>query len=736
MSVASTSKDISFFMIKQNSTEDNLICAADLTPAHKVVKHHQSQSRTRRGRRRQKEGGLEKEIEEENEDGGNGGDKEEDTHPLLCSDPESDTPEESEDLLLNFDVGNWPIPVPDGLRTEIIRRGSENFQHLEGPFGAVQKPGENPKGHTRQLNSNWFYKQLPSGEKILRKWMVYSTEKKSLFCFCCKLFDNNDIQATTSSFITGFNSWWKLNPKVSDHESSEFHVNNFEKWKTLEAGLLKKKTIDAAHQDGMERERKKWRDILHRLLDITLFLSKQNLPFRGHREDIDSDNRGNFLELVNLLSHYDPVLKEHSIRLQQSLEAGMIPVSYLSPAVQNEFISLLGNAVKKEIISEIKKAKYFGILFDSTPDISHTEQMSQVIRYVKIENRKVEVKESFLGFIPLSGKKAHDITEDILQSLAKDGLDIKLCRSQGYDNATTMSGVHTGVQKRIKEQNPKAIVVPCANHSLNLCGVHAFGSVPVCVTFFGTLECVYNMFSCSTHRWQVLKETVGVTVKRLCDTRWSAHHDAVKPIFKNFKKLVDAVDKLCDASENLDTRGAAELLMKNICNFNFLCFLHLWYHILQEVNHAQKYLQIQGISLEKCVLELRTLKSFVEESREELVNKSLEYATTTCGEMNIDIESRNRKRVKKMMPGENAQDAGLTPQQELKRSMLECIDKFHVELEKRLTSMNDVYEQFAVVHSENLVRSNDETIITHIHQFTATHNDLEEDEMLPEVKRL
>ena len=391
--------------------------------------------------------------------------------------------------------------------------------------------------------------------------MVYSHEKKSLFCFCCKLFDKNDNPTTKSSFITGFNSWWKLNPKVSDHENSELHINNLEKWKTLEARFLQNKTIDAAHQDVMEREKKKWRDTLHRLLDITLFLAKQNLPFRGHREDFASENRGNFLEFVSLLSNYDPVLKEYSIRLQQSLESGLIRVSYLSPAVQNEFISLLGDAVKQELICEIKKAKFYGILFDSTPDISHTEQMSQVIRYVKIDNRNVEVKESFLGFIPLSGKKADSITQEIVQSLEKDGLDLKLCRSQGYDNATTMSGIYTGVQTRIKKFNPKAIFVPCANHSLNLCGVHAFGSVSVCVTFFGTLESVYTFFSCSTHIWEVLKETVGVTVKRLNDTRWSAHHDAVKPIFKHFEKLVKAVEKLCDASENLDTRGAAEVIL-------------------------------------------------------------------------------------------------------------------------------------------------------------------------------
>jgi hypothetical protein len=127
--------------------------------------------------------------------------EEEEEISLILSETDSDPSEELEYVSLNFDVGNWPIPVPDDIKTEIIRRGSTNYQNLEGPFESVQKPGENPKGENRQLNKNWFYKQLPSGEKILTKWMVYSQEKKALFCFCCKLFDTNDKHdIATSSF--------------------------------------------------------------------------------------------------------------------------------------------------------------------------------------------------------------------------------------------------------------------------------------------------------------------------------------------------------------------------------------------------------------------------------------------------------------------------------------------------------------------------------------------------------
>lgn len=76
-------------------------------------------------------------------------------------------------------------------------------------------------------------------------------------------------------------------------------------------------------------------------------------------------------------------------------------MSYLSPKIQNEFIFLLGKSVKDVILKEIKDPKYYGILYDSTPDISHQDQMCEVIKYVQIEDGKVHIEESFLGFFVL-----------------------------------------------------------------------------------------------------------------------------------------------------------------------------------------------------------------------------------------------------------------------------------------------------------------------------------------------
>ena len=52
------------------------------------------------------------------------------------------------------------------------------------------------------------------------------------------------------------------------------------------------------------------REVVNRLLDATAYLGVQELSFRGH-EGENSDNNGNYRELVEVIAQYDRVLAEH-----------------------------------------------------------------------------------------------------------------------------------------------------------------------------------------------------------------------------------------------------------------------------------------------------------------------------------------------------------------------------------------------------------------------------------------
>ena len=640
----------------------------------------------------------------------------------LISEPSS-AHSERIDVKIFTDIGYWPENIDKTLKNELVKKGTSQLQNKDAFFP------RNING--RSFSKDWFYKNLDNDEKILRTWLLYSPVKNAVFCFPCTLFKAKGKSSFAQS--EGFKAWKKLNPRLLDHEKSCYHVEAFEKWKEFEMRLLKHETIDTAIQIEQQKSFEKWKAILKRILDCVLYLARQSLPLRGHSEDLSaSDNCGNFLETFKLLARYDPVADQHLTKVQQ---ADSYVVSYLSPQSQNEFIKVLGDHIRTQILQRILRAKYFSIMFDSTTDISHIDQMSQIIRYVHIEENNVTVQESFIDFIQLTGKSANEITEQICSKLQKDGLKFEHCYGQGYDNAATMAGHVSGVQKRILDVNPKAVFVPCNNHSLNLAGVHAASVGIKSVTFFGTVQKVYTFFSSSTHRWEVLKKYVPVNLKRFCDTRWCSKHEAVNVFYEYTEHIIEALESLRDGDENIDTKGDAGNLLICILTYPFFAFLYFWSPVLAEVNDTQVYLQKKGLGLDECVRKLKELSLFCNERRDSLIAEAEEKALQISKMYEISTERRIGR--KKKMYDENCSDSGLSLIQETRREQFQAIDKLAVEIENRTMQMNSLHELFSFLEIQTLIDTEkDDVIKRHIQRLCEKYSELHISPMTAEVYRI
>jgi len=121
-----------------------------------------------------------------------------------------------------------------------------------------------------------------------------------------------------------------------DHENSKVNRDclEFVKWYELTLRLHIHQTIDKGIQDIMDKERKKWRVIIRKIIDVILFLSKIN--FRDHREEFDSQKQGNnFLETVKIIAEYNPCMTEHLSDTQVSKKRTS---TYLSPNIQHQLI--------------------------------------------------------------------------------------------------------------------------------------------------------------------------------------------------------------------------------------------------------------------------------------------------------------------------------------------------------------------------------------------------------------
>lgn len=382
-------------------------------------------------------------------------------------------------------------------------------------------------------------------------------------------------------------------------------------------------------------------------------------------------------------------------------------VHYLGKRIQNELIQLLASAIKEKILADVKLAKYFSIILDCTPDISHIEQLTMILRYVDIKKEpevsqhQVCIKESFLGFVPLKETTGAFMTETLVDELQNVGLQIDNLRGQGYDNGSNMKEKHNGVQQRVLDMNPRAFFVPCSAHSLKLVVNDAVKCCLQATKFFGIVQHLYNFFSTSTHRWQVLVSIIkDLTIKPLNETRWESRIDALKPLRYHLADIYDALleiyeDTNLKGSSGSSTRVEAKGLADAVSKYEFVVSLVTWYNILFEVNITSKHLQDKDADLNSATKQLEATKSYLLSCRcDDGFQKVLVDATEVAQDLEIEPQfekEQSRKRRKKRLFDYEAHE----------ESLEDSSQKFKVEFYYSVLDMaiQSVEERFHQLHS-------------------------------------
>lgn len=373
--------------------------------------------------------------------------------PVSDTQPPPHDPVVSE-IVLSDDPALWPEKISDQQRCSIVKRGPVQIKDFDFPQNCDKTP--------RRFTAECYYKKMKNEEKIQRNWLVYSVSSDSVFCFCCKLFERGSTYSLSSG---GFRSWINIHSHLKEHEKGKAHRANMQTWRELEDRLKSGKAIDSVSQELHVLETQHWKAVLNRIIAIVCHLAEHNQALRGHSEKLFEPHNGNFLGQVELMAQFDPIMSEHLRRIEKK----EIKDHYLSNIIQNELIVLVGEKTKDAILQKVKKAKYFSVIMDCTPDISHNEQLSLVLRIVNCESLVgANIAEHFVGFVNVNDTTGKGLFDTLIEHLNSFRLNISDCRGQSYDNGSNMMGHKQGVQKRLLEINNKALCVPCSSHSLNL----------------------------------------------------------------------------------------------------------------------------------------------------------------------------------------------------------------------------------------------------------------------------
>lgn len=111
-----------------------------------------------------------------------------------------------------------------------------------------------------------------------------------------------------------------------------------------------------------------------------------------------------------------------------------------------------------------------------------------------------------MRFSAVTDTTGQGFVETLTATLENLGIDLLNCHGQSYDNGSNMRGIHGCVHALILENNPDALCMPCASHSLNLLLCDDASSNRACLNFFGTVQRLYTIFVSSVKCWDNLKQ--------------------------------------------------------------------------------------------------------------------------------------------------------------------------------------------------------------------------------------
>ncbi|XP_069840991.1 zinc finger MYM-type protein 1-like [Dendropsophus ebraccatus] len=589
------------------------------------------------------------------------------------------------DPLLLQDPGLW-MDMSKKLRDFLVLHGPQQVKRFSYP----KDDGK------RSFDRRHYHRELPNKEVTERQWLVYSV---------------------TAICSTGTNDWKNLVRNLATHEKAEYHERAFQKWKELETRLRLNLTIEDQNKEVIEAETQHWRNVLTRLIVLVRTLAIQNLAFRGTANKLFERNNGNFLKFVEAISEFDEIMKKHVRRVTNQETHN----HYLGSSIQNEMIQLLAQQVRQKILAQLHLAKYYSVILENTPDISHREQMTLMVRFVRMQEDErnntalVSIKEHFLCFIEMENTTGALMTNMLIQHLEKLVIDFKDMRGQGYDNGSNMKGKINGVQARVRELNHRAFFVPCSSHSLNLVVSDAASTCIDAVEFFNAIQNIYTFFSASTQRWNILKQNLAaspqsLTLKPLSTTRWESRIDAVKAVRNQISKIDDALtavaeDPALTGATRSKTIAEARGIQKNLTEYKFLCGLVLWHDILFEINLTSKRLQAVEIDISGAIEQLKKTKLYLQKLRcEAEFENILKAAKKLAEELNVDgdfptVQPGRKRRRKKLFDYEGEDEQLTDPKEGFKvHFFYEILDCAIQSVEERFSQIREHNNVFGVLY--------------------------------------
>ena len=159
------------------------------------------------------------------------------------------------------------------------------------------KPKLAIRSQGRAFRQQWYEK---------KDWLCGSEVRQGLFCWPCLPFKP---RVSTTWTLVGFKNMQGFLSDCQKHGKSKSHMEVYKMLSTFDVSERVDVIFSRARREEIERfneEVRQNRVTLKILSEAVLYLSKQELLFRGHDESSVSVNKGNYRELLELIDKFHP----------------------------------------------------------------------------------------------------------------------------------------------------------------------------------------------------------------------------------------------------------------------------------------------------------------------------------------------------------------------------------------------------------------------------------------------
>lgn len=581
---------------------------------------------------------------------------------------------------LRRQIWEYPINKRKEVREAYLRMGPYQWEPIVGDYPLTKSGKQN-----RKFNSKWFEKY---------HWLEYSPTKDKAYCFPCFLFESRQPQYP--AFTTeGFNSWKRIGSKDCSFLQ---HVGGITSFHMSTVYSCEDLMTPSSHIDNVMNAKSKEEIMKNRMrvwatIECVRWLALQGCAFRGHDETNDSENCGNFLELLRF-----------SAKLNDKIAAVILENApgnaiYTSHDIQKQVLHLLAENVREQIRKEVGDSK-FCVLVDEAQDNAYREQMAIILRFVDDGGY---VKERFFAIVSVNNTNASTLKDAIFHTLAKYNLHICNLRGQGYDGASNMRGSWNGLQALISKECPHAYYVHCFAHRLQLALVGASNDVKEVWQFFSKLTSIVNFVNASPKRRTELKAVrtaeieemvalgeVGTskganqirTLQRGGATRWSSHFASVHSMIDMFSSIGTVIHGITISGSSNSMRGEAQADYDHMNTFDFVFSLHLMYKTMGITNLLCKALQENSQDIINAIHLVSTTKELLQKLRNEGWDAFLKEVVSFCVKNEIEIPNMSAQYKK----GKGRKNGFVTVEHHYHMDMfIDVIERQVTELERRFS---------------------------------------------------